>query len=107
MAHVVGDLARLVDGAACEQHRELVAADARHGVRIAQTLFDQRRDLAQQIVAGDMAGGIIHELEAVEVEIAHHVTHGFAASRIERGSEPPLELRAVHEAGQRIVAGLV
>jgi hypothetical protein len=47
LANVVGDLPRFVERAAREQHRELVAADARDRVRIAKALFNERRYLAQ------------------------------------------------------------
>ena len=35
---------------------------------------------------------VVHELEAVEVEIAHDVADALAARRVERGLEPALEL---------------
>jgi hypothetical protein len=89
---VFGDLLRLVERAAGEQHRELVAADARDGVRIADALLQQRSDLAQQVVARDVAARVVDELEAVEIEIADDVADAFAARRIERSLEPPLEL---------------
>ncbi len=107
LANVVGDLPRFVERAAREQHRELVAADARDGVRIAQALLQQRGDLAQQVVAGDVPARVVDELEPVEIEVADHVTDAFAARGVERRLEPPLELRAVDEARQRIVARLV
>jgi len=54
-----------------------------------------------------VAARVVHELEAIEVEIAHDVAHALAASGVERGAETPLELGAVHEPGQRVVARLV
>ena len=104
---VLGDLLRLVERAAGEQHRELVAADARDGVRVAHALLQERTDLAQQVVAGDVAAGVVDELEPVEIEIADDVADALAARRVERRLEPPLELRAIDEAGQRIVARLI
>ena len=89
---VVGDLPRLVERATGEQHRELVAADARDGVGVAHALLQERRDLAQQVVARDVAAAVVDELEAVEVEIADDVADAFAARRIERRFEPALEL---------------
>src|SRR5688572_8202819 len=104
---VLGDLLRLVERAARKQHRELVAADARDGIRIADPLLQQRADLAQQVVASDVPARIVDELEAVEIEITDDVAHAFAARRVERRLEPPLELRAIDEARQRVVARLV
>ena len=86
LANVLGDLPRLVERAAGEQHRELVAADARDGVGVAHALFEQRRDLAQQIVAGDVPARVVDELEAIEIEIADDVADAFAARRVERRS---------------------
>ena len=107
LADVLGDLPRLVERAAREQHRELVAADARDGVRIAHALLEQRRDLAQQVVAGDVPARVVDELESVEIEVADDVADAFAARGVERRLEPPLELRAVDEARQRVVARLI
>ena len=107
LTDVVGDLPRLVERTAREQHRELVAADARDGVRIAHPLLQERRDLAQQVVACDVAARVVHELEAVEIEVAHDVAHALAARGVESGAEPALELGAIHEPRQRIVARLV
>ena len=107
LADVLGDLPRLVERATREQHRELVAADARDGVRIAHALLEQRGDLAQQIVAGDVAARVVDELEAVEIEIADDVADAFAARRVERRLEPPLELGTIDETRQRVVARLI
>src|SRR5688572_20518356 len=104
---VLGDLLRLVERAAGEQHRELVAADACNGVRIADALLQKRSDLTQQIVAGNVPARVVDELESVEIEIADDVADAFAARGIERRLEPPLELSAVDEARQRIVARLI
>ena len=104
---VLGDLLRLVERAAGEQHRELVAADARDGVRIAHALLQQRRDLAQQVVAGDVPARVVDELESIEIEVAHDVADAFAARRVERRLEAPLELRTIDEARQRVMARLI
>src|SRR5690606_17734458 len=106
-ADVPGDLARLVERTTDEQHRELVSADARHGIRVAHFLLEQRRDLSQQVVARNVPAGVVDELEIVEIEIADDVPYRVGASRCERGLEPPLELRTVHEPGQRIVRRLI
>ena len=107
LADVLGDLPRLVERTAREQHRELVAADARDGVRIAHALLQQRRDLAQQVVAGDVPARVVDELEPIEIEVADDVADAFAARGVERRLEPPLELGAIDEARQRVVARLV
>ena len=97
-AHVVGDLPRLVERAADQQHAELVAAEARHGVGVAHRVAQQLGDFAQHAVAGEVAAGVVDDLEAVEIEVAQHV-RGLAAPRDLRGFlEPPLEFAPVHEA---------
>ena len=68
---VVDDLPRLVERAADQQHAELVAAEARHGIRIAHTLADHRRDLAQHVVAREVAARVVDGFEPVEVQVAH------------------------------------
>ena len=104
---VVGDLPRLVERAADEQYAELVAAEARHRVGIANGLADERRDFAQHVVAGEMAARVVDGLEAVEIEVAHHVALPPGARDLERLAEPALELAAIHEPGQRVVARLI
>ena len=106
-ADVIGDLARLVERAAEQQHAELVAAESCHGVRLADLLADQRGDAAQQAVAGDVAAGVVHRLEAVEVQVAEHVGDVLLAHGLQRLLEAPLELAPVDEAGQRVVGRLV
>ena len=106
-AHVVGDLPRLVERAADQQHAELVAAEARDRVRVAHRFAQQLRDFAQHAVAGEMAAGVVDDLEAIEIEVTQHV-RGVATPRgFDRFVEAALELAPVHEAGERIVRRLV
>lgn len=51
-----------------QQDRELVAAQSRHRVGFAQCLRQSRVDLRQQLVADVMIQGVVHLLEAVEVD---------------------------------------
>ena len=106
-AHVVGDLPRLVERAADQQHAELVAAEARDRVRIAHRFAQQLGDFAQHAVAGEMAAGVVDDLEAVEIEVTQHVRRLAAPRRFRGFVETAFELAAVHEAGQRIVRRLV
>ena len=57
---------RLVAG--LEDDRELVAAEARERVVVAQELLQARADLAQDLVAGVVAERVVELLEAVEVD---------------------------------------
>ena len=73
---------RLVDlTQVLQQHRELVAAQARGGVGAAQRLGDAPRDGDQQLVARAVAERVVDGLEAIEVEEDH-------AARRSRGDGP-------------------
>ena len=104
---VVGDLPRLVERASDQQDAEFVAAEARDRVGVAHRLADERRDLAQHVVAREMAARVVDGLEAVEVEVAHHVDLAAGPRNFERLAEAALELAAVDESGQCVVTRLV
>ena len=106
-AHVVGDLARLFQRAAHQQHAELIAADARHGIRVAHRVAQDLGDIAQHGVAGHMAAGVVDGLEAIQVQVAQHVRAIAAVRGVDRFLQPALELAPVDQPGQRIVRGLV
>ena len=53
-----------------------------------------------------MAAGVVDELELVHVHIEQRALAPHGAGLGQQGFEPVLELAPVHEAGQRIVAGL-
>ena len=61
-----GELARI--GAILDQHDELVAAEPRHGVALAQVMAQPPRDVLQQAVARLVAEAVVDVLEAVEVD---------------------------------------
>ena len=78
----LGDPARGREiGRARQQHRELVAAQPRHGVDLAQRPLQPRTDLGQQQVADVMAERVVDVLEAVEVEQQHRHRHARRAWR--------------------------
>ena len=58
-------------GDAGQQQRELVAAEAGHGVGVADVAEEPGRDLAQQAVAARVAERVVDLFEAVEVEQQH------------------------------------
>jgi hypothetical protein len=51
--------------------------------------------------------GVVHYLEAIEIEVAEHVRRLAAPRRFGRLVEAALELAPVHEAGERVVRRLV
>jgi len=105
--HVVGDLTRLLERAAGEQDAELVAAEAGDGVGVAHGVLDEPGHLAQHAVARAVPALVVDGLEAVEVEVAQHVARPAGVRLLERFLQAPLELAAVDEAGQGVVARLV
>ena len=90
-----------------QQHAELVAAEAGHGVGGAQRRLEALGDLLEQHVAVVMAERVVDLLEVVEV----HDHHGRAAVAALGGAHGLLdavaEQHAVREAGERVVQRLV
>ena len=105
--HVVRYLPRLFQRAADQQQRELIAADAPHRVRIAHRVLDQRGHLAQHVVAGGMPAGVVHDLESIEIQIAQRVRAIAGLRRVHGLLQAPFEFTAIHQPGERIVAGLI
>jgi hypothetical protein len=66
-AHVFRDLPRFVEWAAEQQHSELVPAEARDDVGVADLFLDEAGHLAQHVVARDVSACIVHGLETIEV----------------------------------------
>ena len=103
---LAGHALRRVEVGRRQQHREFVAAQARHLRRRLQAVNEQQlqaaSDLAQQRVAEAVTHHVVHMLEAVEVHHQHE--HGLlAAARIKQCViEQQQELRAVGQVGQRV-----
>ena len=66
-----------------------------------------RGDLAQHVVAGRVAAGVVHHLEAIEIEVAQRVRRIAGLRGVHGLLQPPLELAAIDEAGERVVARLI
>ena len=94
---------RLDVGDVQRQHGELVAAQPRDGVALAQGVAQPLAADLQQAVAGGVPERVVDALEVVEVE------EGDDGGRAveERGGDPLLEQRAVGQAGQRVLEGEV
>jgi hypothetical protein len=90
-----------------QQDRELVAAQARHGVFGAQAGAQPSRHFAQGRVAGGVPERVVDQLEAVEVE-EQHGQHALRAAAARDGVGQALgEQEAVGQLGQRVVVGQV
>jgi len=102
--HLLGDAQRvLVVDQVGNEDRELVAAQTRAGVALAQAASDALRGEAQQRVARQVAERVVHALEAVEVEEQHGEALAVAPRGGDRLLEPVLEQRPVGEAGELVV----
>ena len=99
------DLAGVGERAVLEQHAELVAAQAGQGVGLAHAGAQQRGDLLEHLVAGEVAAGVVDHLELVEVEVEEGVLRARSSARgVEAVLQALLELAAVDQAGERVVA---
>ncbi len=90
-------------GQVLDQDRELVAAEARHGVGLAQAAAETLGHDRQQAIAGQMPEAIVDRLEAVEVEDHDRDQALVAPGPGERALQTILEQRAVGEPGQLVV----
>ena len=90
-----------------QQHAEFIAAEPGQHVARTQLPAHHDRQLGQQLVAGRVAGGVVDQLELVQV----HVQQGGERRRGRTGRQQrlqlALELAAVVQVGQHVVAGLV
>ncbi len=90
-----------------QQHRELVAAEPRDGVDLAQRRPQARTGLAQQLVAVVVAEGVVDVLEPVEVDEQQPRRRPRAPVRPQRLREAVGQQRAVRQAGQPVVQAVV
>src|SRR4051812_48079636 len=104
----LGGVGRLPGGLdALEQHGELVAAEARRGVAGADAGGEALADLEQDLVAGGVAEAVVDRLEVVEVDEDDGQADVVAAHAADGVADALGEQRAVGEAGDRVVEGLV
>ncbi len=105
--HVVCNLTCLLQRTADQQHAELVATETRHRVAVTDCIAQKLCYFAQHAVAGQMPAGVVHDLEAIEVQVTQHVLTVAAVTAVHRFFETTFEFAAIHEAGKRIVRGLI
>ena len=95
------------DAAHGHQHGELVAAEARHDVALAQPVVQHHGHRRQHAVAGAVAEVVVHPLEVVQVEQEQRAAHPVAAAVRDVAVQLLLEAAPVEQAGQRVVVGHV
>ncbi len=88
-----------------EDH-ELVAAEASHRVARPHQRGQPLRDLPQQGVPGVVTQGVVHHLEAVEVQEEHGHERARALGRRQRERQPIEQQPAVREPGEKVVVGV-
>ena len=102
------DLVGLLGGVdVLQYHGELVPAQARDGVLVADGLLQARRRGAQDAVAGGVAERVVDVLEAVQIEEQHRDTRAVAPRPYDGARQPLRQQRAVRQAGERVVVGQV
>ena len=102
-----GHLPGIFKRAVFHKHRELIAAQAGDGVAFAHRALQHDADLAQQFVAGDVAAGVVDDLELVQVHVTQAVLRLRNPRRRNHPLHPAFEFTAVDQAGQGVVAGLI
>jgi hypothetical protein len=97
----------LLTGQPLEQERELVAAQARHGVHRAHQLLEAVGELPQQPVSGRMTERVVDLLEAIEVQEHHRRRQADAARAVQRHAQAVEKQDAVGQARERILQRLL
>jgi hypothetical protein len=77
-----------------QQQTKLVAPEPRQPVGLAGPRLQELTDLAQQFVAGDMAAGVVDDLELVEIDIQKGMTTAVGLALAQRLVEFQLRSRA-------------
>ena len=82
---------------------ELVAAEPRHEVGVAQAGAEPLRHGLEQFVADRMAERIVDALEVVEIEAVHGEALALASATRQQFVEPLIEQDAIGQIGQRVM----
>ncbi len=90
-----------------KQDDELVAAQPRHGVAVAQAALEAIGDFLQQLVAGLVAQRVVDLLESIQVQEQHREPPVVAMGLVDGLDEQLAEQAAVGQAGQPVVIGEV
>ena len=105
----LGDAERLAGaGEVVEEDGELVTPEPGDGVVRTHAAAQPLGDGDEQPVARLVAEAVVDVLEVVEVDEHHREQRAALGAAVERGAvDPPAQERAVGQAGERVVIGLV
>ncbi len=78
-------------GELLQHQHELVAAQPRQGVDVAQSARHPARYAPKQIVTGIVTQAVVDELESVEVEVEHRAPSAVPAGTLDRVPQPQRE----------------
>ncbi|AIL07515.1 putative signal transduction domain protein [Stenotrophomonas maltophilia] len=90
-----------------EEHGELVGTQPADPVTVTHGRHQIVGETAQHLVTGGMAEAVVDQLEVVQVDVAQRMRTAITAYLQQRTLQQPLDLAAVDQAGQRIVAGVM
>ncbi len=107
LAHGVRDAFGLAQRAVLHQDSELVAAEARERVPLADLIAEDHGELAQELIPRLMPAGVVDHLELIQVHVAQRVLAAVPARGVDHALEPPLEVAPVDQPGQGVVRRLV
>ena len=97
------DVSRAAFVRAGKDERELVAAEPRHRIRLAQVGGDAPGDLADENVTGGVPERVVDLLEAIEVHHQKGERRGETSRRPQSLLETVQKQRAVGKTGERVV----
>lgn len=106
LAQLLGNAQGGLGRAVLQKNAEFISAQPREGVGLAQVVQQQAADLAQHLVARRVAAGLVDELELVQVHVQHGRGPQPVLALVEQALQAALELDAVLQPGQPVVAGM-
>ena len=106
LTQTLGNFFRHIRRAVLQQDAELITAQTRQGIALAQTRMQQRTNMAQQLIACRMATGVIDQFELVQVEEHQGVPPLLTPQVLQHQIQAVLKLTAVGQSGQSVVGRL-
>ena len=89
------------------QQAEFITAETGQRVAFSDVLLQQLTKLAQQLIAGHVAAGVIYQLELIQIEITKRILGGFPLGRFQHTPQAAFKFAAINQSGQSIVGSLV